>query len=582
MKGLPAVLNLAAAGGTDLALTSDIVTDGMTAMGISIDDAGGFVDIMAATCSNANTNIELMGETLKYVGPVAGALGISMDDLSLAIGLMGNAGLKGSQAGTALRAGLTNLVKPTAEMQKAMKKYGVEVVKTGSGSVDFMGTIENLREKLGGLSETEQAAALASIFGKEAMSGWASIVNASEKDFNKLNDAILESNGVAKSMSDTMMQGAKGALTEMKSALEGVAITIGERLAPFIESLADWITNLCAKFQELSPATQTVIMIIAALIAALGPLLIIGGMLIKGFVLVQTATLLLGTTITGLITTLLAAVAPVVAVVTAIGLFITALVKAYQENEEFRNKVNEVFNDIKSIISDVMSIISDIISMAWGLIKGIWNNGLSQILAAVGSVLASMVSAFTTRLAKVTSVVRTAISLVKAIFSGDFKSAESIVNGILQNIVNAFNKKMETAKDKVNNAIQKIKSFFNFSWSLPKLKMPHISITGGFSLMPPKAPKFSVSWFSKGAIFKRPTVLGGMGIGDAHNGIGSNAEAILPINKLPQLLGLDKQNNSGNLNLNIENFNNNREQDIKELVEEIAFYLRRKNIAIGG
>ena len=192
-----------------------------------------------------------------------------------------------------------------------------------------------------------------------------------------------------------------------------------------------------------------------------------------------------------------------------------------------------------------------------------------------------MANNFTSRLNTITSIVKTAISLVKAIFSGDFATVGNIVNNILQNIVNGFNSKMEKAKSVVNNAIQKIKSFFNFSWSLPKLKLPHVSITGKFSLSPPSVPKFGISWYSKGAIFKRPTVLGGMGVGDAHNGIGSNAEAILPINQLPKLLGLDKQQN-GNLSLNIENFNNNREQDVKELVEEIAFYLKRKNIAIGG
>ena len=581
LSGLPGVLNLAAAGGTDLATTSDIVTDGLTSMGLTAKDTDKFVDIMAATCSNANTNIELMGETLKYVGPVAGSLGIEMDDLSVAIGLMGNAGLKGSNAGTALRAGLTNLVKPTKEMANAMKKYGVELVTNKDGSVDLMGTMQNLRTVLGDLDQTTQAQALSTIFGKEAMSGWASIVNASESDFNKLTEAIANSDGVAQSMSDTMMQGMNGALTEMKSALEGVAITIGERLTPFIEKLADGISKVCNWFNNLSPATQTIIMAIAGLVACIGPLLILVGSGISLFANLSIVAGGLGVTVGALMGAFSSVVGIVVAVVSAIAGFIAIIVNAYKENETFRNTVNDVFNNVKSIISNVMSVIKDVISMAWSAIKIVWNNGLKQILQLVLTTLATMASNFTSRLNTITSIVKTAISLIKAVFSGDFKSVANIVNNILQNIVNAFNNKMEQARSKVNSAIQKIKSVMNFSWSLPKLKLPRISITGKFSLNPPSVPKFGISWYSKGAIFKRPTVLGGMGVGDAHNGIGSNAEAILPINQLPKLLGLDKQQN-GNLSLNIENFNNNREQDVKELVEEIAFYLRRKNIAIGG
>ena len=717
IKGLPAILNLAAAGGTDLATTSDIVTDGMTALGISVDDAQGFVDIMAATCSNANTNIELMGETLKYVGPVAGALGISMDDLSLAIGLMGNAGLKGSQAGTALRAGLTNLIKPTDEMYAAMKKYGVEVVKTSSGSVDFMGTIENLRSKLGGLDETTQAAALATIFGKEAMSGWASIVNASEKDFNKLSDAILESNGSAQLMADTMMQGASGALTEMKSALEGVAITIGERLTPFIEKLADWISNLCQKFQELNPATQTLIMVLGGIIAALGPLLVIGGMLIKGFATLKVATTILGVTMGGLCLPVIGVIAAITALI-GVGVWLCQnwdSIKSFASDcwRAVSTYVSEAWNNITQWISEACGNVSQWISETWSSICewtsntwtsicdwvsnawdticnvvqvgimligsiidaafqiitlpfqfiwqncsdfliSIWNNitnFLGGVWSSISSSCSSTFNAVATFLSGVWDSISKACSstwssisnfligvwqtiysacssafnsiknfiqtvwngvksisssvwigissFLSGVWNGITSTASSVFNGLKSTISNIWNDIKSTtssvwnsiktaistpinaAKDAVSNAIEKMKGFLNVTLPFPKIKLPHFSITGSFSLAPPSVPKLSVNWYSKGAIFKRPTVMGGVGVGDAHNGIGSNMEAVLPLNKLPELLGLDKQSN-GSLNLNIENFNNNREQDIKELVEEIAFYLRRKNIAIGG
>lgn len=589
MDGLPGILSLAAAGGTDLATTSDIVTDGLTGLGLSAKDTQGFVDIMAATCSNANTSIELMGETLKYAGPVAGTLGIEMEDLSLAIGLMGNAGIKGSAAGTALRGGLTNLVKPTDSMTAAMEKYGVELVKNDDGSVSLMGTMMNLRDKIGSLDETTQANALATIFGKEAMSGWASIVNASKEDFDKLAFAIGDSSGKANEMADTMMGGAKGALTEMKSALEGVAITIGERMLPHIERAADFVSKLCTGFQNLSPETQNVILVIGGLLAALGPVLVILGILVSfvgnvGLAFTTFSPIIsnaggvvafLSGGISGLIGTMVSVLAPILAVVGVVGVFVAAIVKAYNENESFRNKVNEVFSQIQSIISNVMSIVKDVISMAWGVIKVVWNNGLSQILGLAATILTSIVGFFTSKLNTATSIVKTAISLIKAVFSGDFQGAVNIVNTVLKKIVNGFNEKMESAKNKVNNAIEKIKSFFNFSWSLPKLKMPHISITGGFSIMPPKAPKFNIEWYKDGGIMTNPTMFGfNPRSGKAMVGGEAGPEAILPLSKLPGILR--EAGIGGGINLNIENFINNREQDIENLAEELAFYLQRK------
>ena len=513
IEGLPGILNLASAGGTDLAVTSDIVTDGLTALGMSAKDTGKFVDIMASTVSNSNTSIELMGETLKYVGPVAGSLGIEMDDLSVAIGLMGNAGLKGSNAGTALRAGLTNLVKPTKEMKNAMEKYGVELVKNADGSVDLMGTMQNLRTVLGELDETTQAQALATIFGKEAMSGWSAIVNASEGDFNKLTNAIANSDGTAQSMADTMMQGAKGALTEMKSALEGVAITIGERLTPFIEKLADGISKLCNWFQNLSPATQTVIMVIAGLLALLGPLLILVGGAISLFANLSIVAGALGISVGALVGGFASVIGVVVGVVGAIAGFIAIVVNAYKTNETFRENVDTVFNNIKSIISNVMSSIGSIISASMSLISAIWNNGLKQILNLVLNILSSILSAFTSKLNSISNIVKTSISLITSIFRGDFKTVENIVNNVLNGMVNKFNSGMEKAKSAVSKGINAMKNMFNITFPVPKIKLPHISISGSFSLSPPSVPKFGISWYSKGAIFKRPTVLGGMGVG---------------------------------------------------------------------
>jgi len=193
IDGMGSVLNLATVGSLDLGRASDIVTDGLTAMGLTAKDSNDFADMLSATITNANTSVEMFGETMKYVGPVAGSLGIEMEDLSVAIGLMGNSGIKASQAGTALRAGLTNLVKPTDQMQATMDKYNIEVQKNADGTVNLDKTVTHLREKLGGLEASTQAQAIATIFGKEAMSGWSAIINSNEQDLQKLKSSINNS-----------------------------------------------------------------------------------------------------------------------------------------------------------------------------------------------------------------------------------------------------------------------------------------------------------------------------------------------------------------------------------------------------
>ena len=204
------------------------------------------------------------------------------------------------------------------------------------------------------------------------MSGWAAIVNASEGDFNKLQTAISNSDGAAQNMSDTMMKGAQGALTEMKSALEGVAITIGERLTPFIEKLADWISSLCSKFQELSPATQTLIMIIAGVVAAIGPLLVIGGSLIKGFAALKVATMVLGVTMSGLCLPILGVIAAITAVI-GIGVLLCQNwdnIKAFASEcwSAVTTYVSEAWNNITQWISQACSNISQWVSETWNSI----------------------------------------------------------------------------------------------------------------------------------------------------------------------------------------------------------------------
>ncbi len=230
LNGIEGIMNLAAASGEDLATTSDIVTDALTAMGLQASDSGHFADVLAAASSNANTNVSMMGETFKYAAPLAGALGYNVEDLSMAIGLMANAGIKGGQAGTALRSVLTRLAKPSKEAAEAMDQYGISLKNSDGSMKSLMEVMENMRDSLQGLPEDEQAAAAAAIGGQEAMSGLLAIINASEGDFDKLSSAIDNADGAAAEMAATMQDNLAGQITILKSGLEGLGISIYESL----------------------------------------------------------------------------------------------------------------------------------------------------------------------------------------------------------------------------------------------------------------------------------------------------------------------------------------------------------------
>lgn len=228
VSGLSGVMNLAAASGEDLGTVSDIVTDSMTAFGLKAKDSGHFADVLAKASSSSNTNVAMMGETFKYVAPLAGSMKYSIEDTATAIGLMANAGIKGSQAGTSLRSIITRLVKPPKDAATALNALGISTTKADGSMKPLRETMAELREKFSGLTESQKASYASSIAGQEAMSGLLAIVNASDSDFNKLQKAIDNSSGAAKKQADVMNNNLQGALYDLGSAAESVGIGIYE------------------------------------------------------------------------------------------------------------------------------------------------------------------------------------------------------------------------------------------------------------------------------------------------------------------------------------------------------------------
>lgn len=281
IKGLPGIMNLAAASGEELGIVSDIVTDGLTAFGLQAKDSGHFADVLAAASANANTNVSMMGEGFKYAAPVAGALGYSIEDTSIAIGLMSNAGIKGEKAGTALRTMFTNLASPTKAMKEQMDALGISMTDSNGQMKPMRDVMDDMRGKFKTLSKDQQAAAAATIFGKEAMSGALAVINASETDYNKLSKAIDGSEGSAKKMSNTMEKGLGGSLRSLKSAAEELGLSVYETIEPALAGMVRGLKASVDYLNKLPNGAKVAVVGLMGVTAAIGPLSLGIGLLLR-------------------------------------------------------------------------------------------------------------------------------------------------------------------------------------------------------------------------------------------------------------------------------------------------------------
>lgn len=664
LEGIDGIMNLAAASGEDLATTSDIVTDALTAFGMSASDSSHFADVLAQASASANTNVSMLGESFKYVAPVAGALGYTAEDTAIALSLMANAGIKGSQGGTALRSSLSRLVKPTGDAADMMESYGLSLTNT-DGSMKSLGDVMGmLRTKLGGLTEAEQAQVAATLFGQEAMSGMLAIINASEDDYAKLTESIYGADGAAKQMADTMMDNLSGQLTILKSSLEGLALQLGEVILPYVKTFVSRVQQLVQWFSNLSKEQKEQVVKWAAIAAAIGPVLLVVGKVVSGVGTMVTTFGKLSAVFSKVSqgSHLLSGAFKVVggaggAVVAAIAVLIAAFATLWQTNEEFRNAMIGIWESLKSTVGefigqissrlgglkeaftniinfltplwmgfcdllapvftaafqyivDALGAVFDVIvgildvfigiftgnwSQAWDGIKGIftgiweamqaslngiisaitgivdvflgwfgtswsalWNsakstfsniwNGIKSTASSVfnsiksttSSIWNGIKSTLSSILDGIKSKVTSVVDGIKSTFSSGFNAAKSTVTSIFSSIASTVQSKIDTAKNAVSNAIDRIKSAFNFSWSLPHLALPHLSISGSFSINPPSVPHFSISWYKKamegGMILNAATIFGMDRNGRLLGGGEAGPEAVVGVGSLKQMI----------------------------------------------
>ena len=586
LEGIAPIMNLAAASGEDLALTSDIVTDALTAFGLKAQDAGMFTDVLAAASSNSNTNVAMMGESFKYAAQEAGSMGYSIQDTALALGLMANNGIKADMAGTALRNIIQRMAKPTKESQMAMDRLGISLADDEGHMYSLRQIMDKLRGSFGqinmpmeqfdaqmellveqlengeltekkfgdatdeliqqayGAEAAEKARAAAMLAGARAMPALLAVVNSTAEDYDKLATAIdgasepmakladgsivplseamasgqeiiEQYNGTAEEMARIMQDNAAGAWVEAKSAMEGAAITAGEVLAPYIKEAAEKVKELANWFQSLNPETQETIVKTTALVAAISPLLIVGGKVTTGIgslvagggkllSFMGQLTPALGTASGALSTTgssaaaagagIAGIAAPVAVAVGALALLGGAFVTAYKNDEEFASEVDKSWAEIKQSITDVINTV-----------KPLWD----EFSATLAPVFVAGLHMINSEIQNFKDYLQGFINFVAGIFSGDWKRALSGAEQMTAGTVNHIISRFEFMRDSIAGIFKRA----NFEF--PKIKLPHIRVSGEWSLNPPSAPSFSVDWYSKamanGIRLTSPTIFGAMG-----------------------------------------------------------------------
>ena len=465
LSGIEGVMNLAAASGEDLATTSDIVTDALTAFGLSAKDSGHFADILAAASSNANTNVSMMGETFKYCAPIAGALGFSAEDTAEAIGLMANAGIKGSQAGTALRTIMNNLSGDVKICGSSIGEVTVATTNADGSMRDLSDILADCRTAFSGLSESEKAAAAESLVGKNAMSGFLALMNAGEADINKLSSAIDNCDGCAAGMAETMNDNLAGQLTILKSQLQELAISFGELLMPAIRTIVGWIQKFVDWLNSMDEGTRKVIVTIALVAAAIGPVLIIVGKVISAIGTIMTIIPKLAGVINaakGVIAAFNAVFAanPYVLIIAAIVALVAAFIYLWNNCEEFRQFWIDLWESIKEIAVAVWEALKEFFTAAWEAIKTtavtVWNaikDFFTGLWEGIKNIFTTVVNAISTFLTNAWNAIKNTVTTVFNAIKTFFTTIWNGIKSVITTVVTAISTFLSTAWNSIKTAI---------------------------------------------------------------------------------------------------------------------------------
>jgi len=346
---MPSLLDLASASGAELGRTSDVLSDLLGAFGMKAGESGRLADVLAAATSSANVDMETLFETLKVAAPIGVAAGQSMEGMVAATAILGNVGIKGSMAGTALKNSLVNLASPAAKGAKMLKSLGIDVADSAGNMLPMEKILLNLGKSAKKLSQTKRIEAFSAVFGKIAMAGALNLEKAvTSGDFQKMVTNLENADGVARKMAKIRMDSTEGSIVQLMSAVEGLAISFGSILTPILRRVAEAMIAITSPISDLIKNNKEVVKWIGYFAGAL--------LAAKIAILAYTATLWLLTPVltafsvalkiakVGLIAfNLVMSLNPIALVVAGLVSLVAGMVWAYNEFEEFR-KVLDIFS----------------------------------------------------------------------------------------------------------------------------------------------------------------------------------------------------------------------------------------------
>lgn len=500
LDGMGGVLDAAAASGENLGTVSTIVADAITGFGMEAKESTRVADLLTQAANSGTIGINDLGESFKYIAPVAGSMGLSIEDVTTALSAMSMSGIKGSQAGTSLRGVLTRMVKPTDQVAAAMDELGIVLTNSDGTFKSLDQILSEMRGSFSGLTDEQKTYYAATLAGQEGMSGLLSLLNMSQEEYDEIAASMDNASGVAKETAEVMRDNLSADVEELMGSLESLAITLASLIVPALRDFVQWLTQLINKFTALSPETQKTILTIAGIAAAIGPVILVIGKLVTAVGSVVTAFGKIKAAIPAIkagfvaIKGAIAGIsAPVIAVVAVIATLVAAFKHLWDTNEEFRNNIIGIWNEIKDTLSGFFDgiverlnalgfdfeNIMDVLKAAWDafcsllapVFEGVFQN-ISNILKTVTGVLTGILDVF---IGLFTGNWDQFLQGIKGIFESIWNGIVSWIQniwntiiGLLDAFLNLFGTNIENVMTSISNFFQSvwngIKSFFGNLW----------------------------------------------------------------------------------------------------------------------